>query len=293
MAGALVRKAGSQSASGGARAWAAAFQEQESLLLGDHGDLRFEKSGGVRYSSSLAVSGSHRPVKRGTGGRSSVSGVVATVFGATEFLGRYVVQPLARMGSQVMVPYRGVDEVWRHLKLMGDLGQIVPMKYDAMDEDSIKAVIANSNVIVNCIEREYETRNFSFEDVNYGISNRISKLAKEHGGILKYVQMSYLPAAPHSSSRLLRSKHAAEEAVLQNIPEFAVRFRRSFRGCCRQCGSLMTGGRTREQVRVCLVKKRDGSDAESSFDMNRQQIEANQTNTLKLCTEKVLGLRPD
>ena len=45
---------------------------------------------------------------------------------------------------------------------------------------------------------------------------------------------------------------------------------------------------TREQVRACLMKKRDVSDADSSLDMQRQQIEANQTNTLKLCTEKVL-----
>lgn len=32
--------------------------------------------------------------------------------------------------------------------------QIVPIKYDARDEDSIKAAIANSNVIVNCIGRK-------------------------------------------------------------------------------------------------------------------------------------------
>lgn len=44
-------------------------------------------------------------------------------------------------------------------------------------------------------------------------------MAKEHGGILKYVQMSCLAATPQSPSRLLRSKHAAEEAVLQNFPE--------------------------------------------------------------------------
>jgi hypothetical protein len=31
----------------------------------------------------------------------------------------------------------------------------VPIKYDARDEDSIKAVIANSNVIVNCIGNEF------------------------------------------------------------------------------------------------------------------------------------------
>nr|PNR63236.1 hypothetical protein PHYPA_001661 [Physcomitrium patens] len=104
----------------------------------------------------------------------------------------------------------------------GRLGQIVPIKYDARDEGSIKPVIANSNVIVNCIGKEYETRNFSFEDVNHGISNRISKLAREHGGILKYVQMSCLAAAPDSPSRLLRSKHAAEEVVKQNFPEATI-----------------------------------------------------------------------
>lgn len=57
---------------------------------------------------------------------SSVSGHVATVFGCTGFLGRYLVNRLAQKGTQVIVPYRDEDEK-RHLKVMGDLGQIVPM----------------------------------------------------------------------------------------------------------------------------------------------------------------------
>ncbi|CAM6034026.1 unnamed protein product [Sphagnum compactum] len=177
---------------------------------------------GMRFSSSLAVKGSVHPSKRGTGGRSSVSGVVATVFGATGFLARYVVQQLAKMGSQVIVPYRGVDEEVRHLKLMGDLGQIVPMRYDVRDEGSIRTTIASSNIIVNCIGREYETRNFKFEDVNYEISNRLSQLAKDHGGISKYIQISCLGASAASPSKQLRTKAAAEEVTLQNFPEATI-----------------------------------------------------------------------
>ena len=64
-------------------------------------------------------------VKRGSGGRSSFSGLVVTVFGATGFVGRYVVNRLGRMGSQVVVPYRGDEHDYRHLRLMGDLGQVV------------------------------------------------------------------------------------------------------------------------------------------------------------------------
>lgn len=48
------------------------------------------------------------------------------MFGATGFLGRYLVSKLAKAGTQVVVPYRDEDEK-RHLKLLGDLGQVVPL----------------------------------------------------------------------------------------------------------------------------------------------------------------------
>lgn len=37
-----------------------------------------------------------------------------------------------RMGSQVVVPNRGDEHDHRHLKLMGDLGQIVPIAFKVL-----------------------------------------------------------------------------------------------------------------------------------------------------------------
>ncbi|GMY06200.1 NADH dehydrogenase [ubiquinone] 1 alpha subcomplex subunit 9, mitochondrial-like [Fagus crenata] len=175
-----------------------------------------------RYGSTLATKGMGPLVRKGTGGRSSVSGIVATVFGATGFLGRYVVQQLAKMGTQVLVPFRGSEDSHRHLKLMGDLGQIVPMKYNPRDENSIKAVMAKANVVVNLIGREFETRNYSFEEVNHSMAEQLAMIAKEHGGIMRFIQISCLGASPSSPSRLLKAKAAAEESVLRELPEATI-----------------------------------------------------------------------
>ncbi|KAL5149110.1 NADH dehydrogenase [ubiquinone] 1 alpha subcomplex subunit 9, mitochondrial [Glycine soja] len=186
-----------------------------------------------RYVSTLATKGVGHLVRKGTGGRSSVrftsfllhsrsSGIIATVFGATGFLGRYVVQQLAKMGSQVLVPFRGSEDNPRHLKLMGDLGQIVPMKYNPRDESSVKAVMAKANVVINLIGRDYETRNYSFEEVHYHMAEQLAKISKEHGGILRFIQVSCLGASPSSPSRMLRTKSAAEEMILRELPEATI-----------------------------------------------------------------------
>ncbi|KAK4273003.1 hypothetical protein QN277_021479 [Acacia crassicarpa] len=175
-----------------------------------------------RYASTLPTKGVGHLVRKGTGGRSSVSGIIATVFGATGFLGRYVVQQLAKMGSQVLVPFRGSEDSHRHLKLMGDLGQIVPMKYNPRDENSIKAVMAKANVVINLIGRDYETRNFSFEEVNHYMAEQLAVISKEHGGIMRFIHVSCLGASPSSPSRMLRAKAAAEEAILKELPEATV-----------------------------------------------------------------------
>ena len=60
----------------------------------------------------------------GLGGRSSNSGITATVFGAYGFVGRYLINELGACGSRVYVPFRGCEMEPRHLKPMFDLGQV-------------------------------------------------------------------------------------------------------------------------------------------------------------------------
>ncbi|GAM27735.1 hypothetical protein SAMD00019534_109110, partial [Acytostelium subglobosum LB1] len=153
--------------------------------------------------------------------RTHSSGLVATIFGVTGFTGRYIVQLLTKSGIQVVVPYRGEDYSFRDLKVLGELGQIIPVRYDIRDTDSIERAISHSNIVINLAGRNYETRNFSFEDINVDAATRIAKLSKNIG-IEKYVHVSALNASEDSASGFSRTKAIGEKAVKEIIPNCTV-----------------------------------------------------------------------
>ena len=78
----------------------------------------------VQSYGSTRVLGQDAIQKSGAGGRSSYSGSTVAVFGATGFAGRYVVNALGKRGSRVIVPHRCDDHDTKHLRQMGDLGQV-------------------------------------------------------------------------------------------------------------------------------------------------------------------------
>ncbi|XP_007503809.2 NADH dehydrogenase [ubiquinone] 1 alpha subcomplex subunit 9, mitochondrial isoform X2 [Monodelphis domestica] len=185
--------------------------------------LTMSRTGTTAIATSLFLAQSHRQlhhavIPHGKGGRSSVSGIVATVFGATGFLGRYVVNHLGRMGSQVIVPYRCEPYDFTYLRPMGDLGQIIFLEWNSKDKSSIQRALEHSNVVINLVGRDWETRNFDFTDVFADIPESIAQLAKE-AGVETFIHVSHLNADIKSTSKYLRNKAVGEKAVREAFPE--------------------------------------------------------------------------
>jgi len=155
------------------------------------------------------------------GGRGSVSGVVATVFGATGMLGSQVVDYLGGIGSQVVVPYRGDFYHNRKLKVGKELGQIIPVNIDMVDEDSIRRAIERSNVVINCLGKDHSTKNFSLHDVNVKCTHRIAKICEEMG-VERFVHVSHMNASMDSKSEFLRTKAEGEAVVRDFLPDATI-----------------------------------------------------------------------
>lgn len=114
--------------------------------------------------------------------------------------------------------------------MVGDLGQVLFQPYHLMDEESIRKAVKYSNVVINLVGRDWETKNFPFNEVHVEGARRLARIARE-SGVEKFIHLSALNASPdpeplvyEKGSGFLRSKYYGELAVREEFPD-AIIFR--------------------------------------------------------------------
>ncbi|KAA8913923.1 putative NADH-ubiquinone oxidoreductase 39 kDa subunit [Sphaerosporella brunnea] len=169
----------------------------------------------------IAITRTGKPIIRVPGGgRSSLGGHTVTVFGASGFLGRYIVNRLARVGCNVIVPYRE-EMAKRHLKVSGDLGRVNFIEFDLRNTQSIEESVRHSDIVFNLIGRDYPTKNFSFEDVHIEGTQRIVESVAKYD-VDRYIHISSYNADPRSPSEFFSTKGQGEVEARAIFPETTI-----------------------------------------------------------------------
>lgn len=141
---------------------------------------------------------------------------VATVFGGSGFIGRYVVKRLALQGFIVRVPSRDPEGAL-FLKPMGAVGQIVPLYASVTNEATVQRAVEGAEVVVNLVGVLTESGAASFQAIHTQGSERIARLSAATG-VSRLIQISAIGADPNSPSRYASTKGKAEQAVLAAFP---------------------------------------------------------------------------
>lgn len=128
----------------------------------------------------------------------------------------------------MILPYRADFCEAIRLKVVGDLGQVLFQPYHLCDEEAIRKAVKYSNVVINLVGRDWETRNFKFDDVHVEGARRLARISRE-AGVDKFIHLSSLNASsnpePHvlkKGSKFLKSKWAGEQAVLEEFPNAVI-----------------------------------------------------------------------
>lgn len=140
---------------------------------------------------------------------------IATVFGGSGFVGRYIVQRLAKAGWRVRVAVRRPNEAI-FVRPYGVPGQVEPVLANIRDEQSVAESVRGAEAVINCVGILLETRRQKFRTVHSEAAGRVARLASA-AGAQRLIHISAIGADAESESRYAQSKGQGEQAVAEGF----------------------------------------------------------------------------
>lgn len=151
---------------------------------------------------------------------SSLNGKLVTVFGGSGFLGRHVVNALARRGYRVRAAVRRPD-LAHYLQPLGIVGQVTPVQANIRIKASVDKVLDGADAVVNLVGILFPSGRQSFDAVQDQGARNIAEACQSRG-ITSCVQVSAIGADSESASAYARSKAAGEAAFLEACPDSVI-----------------------------------------------------------------------
>ncbi len=142
------------------------------------------------------------------------------VIGGSGFVGRHVVQALARDGHRIRVGVRRVERA-SFLKPMGVPGQVVPMQANIRFPESLDAVVAGADVVINLVGILQEAGPQKFSALQAEGARAVAKAARD-AGATQFIQLSAIGADADSDADYARTKAEGEQAVLEQYPDAVI-----------------------------------------------------------------------
>lgn len=148
---------------------------------------------------------------------------LVTIFGGSGFIGRHLVQALARRGYRIRVAVRNPN-VAHHLQPLGNVGQIQAIQANLRHRGSVDRAVQGADCVVNLVGILQESGKQRFDAIQAEGARAVAEATQAVGARL--IHLSAIGADPESESVYARSKAAGEAASLETV-QAAVVFRSS------------------------------------------------------------------
>tara|TARA_B110000196_G_scaffold130562_1_gene113082 strand:- start:331 stop:1272 length:942 start_codon:yes stop_codon:yes gene_type:complete len=139
------------------------------------------------------------------------SNSTVVIFGASGFVGRYIVAILAKEYWKIKVFVRKPDQA-KHLTLIGELGQVTIYQGNVSNKNSVDKIIYGANTVINLVGILEENNKQNFSSVHIGGSTNIAESCLKHK-INSLIHISALGLYDGMHSKYAKSKLEAEQNI--------------------------------------------------------------------------------
>ena len=136
---------------------------------------------------------------------------IIAIFGAGGFIGKHLIRNLTKLDYRIKIATRS-PYLKGYLKPLGNPGQIELFKTNIFNEEDIKNVLKNCDLVINLVGILYETRKQKFNHIHSHFPQLLSNLCNEQG-IKNLVHISALGVKEKHNSLYMQSKLEGEKNI--------------------------------------------------------------------------------
>lgn len=142
------------------------------------------------------------------------------IFGAGGFLGRHLIRKLTELDYRIKVATRS-PYLKGYLKQQGNAGQIELFKTNIFNEDDVKNVLNNCDVVINLVGILYETKKQKFNQIHEQFPYLLSRLCNGYD-VKKLIHVSALGVEENNQSKYKQSKINGEKNIKDNFKQSVI-----------------------------------------------------------------------
>ena len=136
---------------------------------------------------------------------------IIAIFGAGGFIGKHLMRQLTSLDYRIKVATRN-PYLKGYLKPLGSPGQIELFKTNIFDQEDVRQVLKNCDLVINLVGVLYETRKQKFNQIHSQFPYLLSNLCNEVG-IKNLVHVSALGVKEKHASKYMQSKLQGEKNI--------------------------------------------------------------------------------
>ena len=138
------------------------------------------------------------------------------IFGGSGFIGQNIIRRLAKREYLIIVPHQtSIND--SKLRLYGNVGQIMPIKFKKLGENKIKNIINRTDIVINLKTIWREKKNYSYEKNILNFNIQLVDLINRTNKNKVFIFFSGIGESKQSSSKRVNYIAKTEEYITNNI----------------------------------------------------------------------------
>ena len=137
------------------------------------------------------------------------------IFGGSGFVGSHIIRRLAKKGYKLIIPYQILPDLPK-LRILGNVGQIIPIRFKNLEEEVIIKSIKNADAIIN-LKTIWDQENITYENGILKFNHKLIDIIKKNNTLTHYIFFSGLGVDESSLSQRIKIIAKSENYILSNF----------------------------------------------------------------------------